>query len=731
MRILPEYKDKDVKVHPIAPERKANRLRNEKSPYLLQHSYNPVDWYPWGDEAFEKAKKENKPIFLSIGYSTCYWCHVMEREVFENKTIADLMNRMVVSIKVDREERPEIDQLYMAALQAMTGSGGWPMSIFMTHERKPFYAGTYIPPTGQFDHPGFLDILGRIQRAWTNERSALRENSNRVGQYLAATALPAAADKKVTESMLDRGFDELAANFDGANGGFGSAPKFPRPVIFNFLFRYYERTGNIQARDMALTSLNKIAEGGIYDRIGGGFHRYSTDDRWHVPHFEKMLYDQAQLVLSYLEAYQITHDTMYAKVARNVLNYVQRVLMNPDGGFYSAEDAESAVSPFYPEQKKEGAYYIWKKSELDSMLTKEESEIAGFMFGVEKEGNVQSDARREFVGENIFFAAHSAEEAAAHFGMKPEKIQALLDLASIKIFDERQRRPKPDLDDKILLAWNGLMISAFARAYQVLKDDSYLEDAERAGRFLLAKLANPATGKMFRRYRDGEAKFDACLTDYAFFIQGLLDLYEASFQIEWMQKAMKLMEYQIALFYDHARGGFFDSPGTDPTILIQMKEAHDGAEPSGNSISILNLLRLSHIIGNVRYHEMALQSLACFGEYIEKTPQAVPQFLAAADFSLAKPAQIVFSGNRKHPLIREMVDELHSRFLPNKIVLFADAAEGQEFLSRQVPFFENLKSVGGKQTAYICENYTCQLPTSDVETMMEILDTMNQKKETV
>jgi uncharacterized protein YyaL (SSP411 family) len=731
VRILPEYKDKEVIIHPVVLERKANRLRNEKSPYLLQHSYNPVDWYPWGDEAFEKAKRENKPIFLSIGYSTCYWCHVMEREVFENKSIADLMNRMVVSIKVDREERPEIDQIYMAALQAMTGSGGWPMSIFMTHDQKPFYAGTYIPPTGQFDHPGFLDILGRIQRAWTNERSALHENSNRVSQYLTAMAVPAAADKIVTESMLDRGFDELAANFDAAFGGFGPAPKFPRPVIFNFLFRYYERTGNIHARDMALTSLNKIAEGGIYDRIGGGFHRYATDDRWHVPHFEKMLYDQAQLVLSYLEAYQITHDTQYAKVARKTLNYVQRVMMNPEGGFYSAEDAESAVSPFYPEQKKEGAYYIWKKSELDGILTKEESEIAGFMLGVEKEGNVQSDPRREFVGENIFFAAHSLEEAAEHFGMKAEEVTALLVKAEVKLFDERQRRPKPDLDDKILLAWNGLMISAFARAYQVLKDDSYLEDAERAGRFLLAKLADPATGKMLRRYRAGEAKHDACLTDYAFFIQGLLDLYEASFQIEWIQKAIKLMDYQIASFYDQDRGGFFDSPGTDPTILIQMKEAHDGAEPSGNSISILNLLRLSQIIGNVRYQEMALQSLACFGEYIEKTPQAVPQFLAAADFSLAKPVQIIFSGNRKHPLIREMVDELHSRFLPNKIVLFADGAEGQEFLSRQVPFFENLKAVGGKQTAYICENYTCQLPTSDVETMMEILDTMNQKKQPV
>jgi hypothetical protein len=402
--------------------------------------------------------------------------------------------------------------------------------------------------------------------------------------------------------------------------------------------------------------------------------------------------------------------------------------MHPEGGFYSAEDAESAVSPYYPEQKKEGAYYIWKKSELDSILTKKESEIVEFIFGVEQEGNVHSDPRKDFIGENIFFVARSPNEAAKQFGMNVEDIKAILDLAEVKIFEERQRRPRPHLDDKILLAWNGLMISAFARAFQVLKDVSYLEDAERASRFLIAKLTKPATGKMLRRFRDGEAKYDACLTDYAFFIQGLLDLYEASFQIEWMQKAIKLMEHQIALFYDHDRGGFFDTPGTDPTLLIQMKEAHDGAEPSGNSISILNLLRLSQITGNVRYHEMAVQSLTCFGEYIEKTPQSVPQFLVAADFSLAQPVQVVFSGNRKNPIIREMVDELHSRFLPNKIVLFADAAEGQEFLSRHVPFFENLKTVGGKQTAYICENFTCQLPTSDVETMVQILETINKKK---
>ncbi|MGD1044429.1 MAG: thioredoxin domain-containing protein [Bacteroidota bacterium] len=731
MRLLDEDTEQNKSIHIIASQKKANRLGQEKSPYLLQHALNPVDWYPWGDEAFEKARKEDKPIFLSIGYSTCYWCHVMEREVFENRSIADLMNLLVVSIKVDREERPDIDQIYMTALQAMTGSGGWPMSIFMTPERKPFFAATYIPPTGQSGNPGFLEILERIHKVWTNERSKVLESGERIGQFLASSAAPPLSDKTVTESMLERGFDEFAKSYDATYGGFGHAPKFPRPTVLNFLFRYYHRTGNTAALDMALTTLQKMAEGGIYDRIGGGFHRYSTDERWHVPHFEKMLYDQAQLVLSYLDAFQITHDQMFAQVARKVLEYIQRVLMHPEGGFYSAEDAESAISPFYPEEKKEGAFYIWKKSEIDRFLTKEEAGIVEFIFGIEEEGNVQSDPRQEFVGENIFFVAHSAEEAARHIGAKVEDVAAHLDMAKATLFDKRQQRPRPHLDDKILLSWNGLMISAFARAYQVLRDESYLEDAERASRFLLTRLAHPTTGKLFRRYRDGEAKYDAHLTDYAFFIQGLLDLYEATFQIEWLQKAIKLTEDQIASFYDNERGGFFDSPGTDPTILIRMKEAYDGAEPSGNSISVLNLLRLSQIVGSVRYSDMALKSLVCFGEYIEKIPQALPQFLVAVDFSLSKPMQIVLAGNRKHPVIREMLDEIHSRFLPNKIMLFADAAEGQEFLSRHVPFFGNLSLARGKQMVYICENYTCELPTSDVETMIQILEKIDRKKNIV
>jgi uncharacterized protein YyaL (SSP411 family) len=472
---------------------------------------------------------------------------------------------------------------------------------------------------------------------------------------------------------------------------------------------------------MALITLQKMVEGGIYDRIGGGFHRYSTDERWLVPHFEKMLYDQAQLAISYVEAFQITHDQLYAQVARKTLEYVQRVLKHPQGGFYSAEDAESALLASYPEVKKEGAFYVWRKSEIDGILTKEEAKIAEFIYGVEEEGNIRPDARDEFAGENILFFSHSAEEAARELGAKLEDVAAYLDLAKERLFDARQQRPRPHVDDKILMAWNGLMISGFARAYRVLRDESFLEDAEQAAKFLLANLADPLTGKLLRRYRDGEAKYDAHLADYAFLIQGLLDLYEASFQIDWLKKAVRLMEEQIELFYDNDCGGFFDIPGTDPTILVRTKELYDGAEPSGNSVSVLNLLRLSQIVGGARYHTLAMKSLSSFGEYIGKIPQALPQFLIAVDFSLSKPIQIILAGNRRHPVIREMVDEIYSRFLPKKILLLADGGEGQEFLGRFVPFFSNLPAAGRKQMAYVCRDYACELPTSDARKFGKIL----------
>jgi uncharacterized protein len=707
-----EDAENEPSMRAMTGDKKANRLGQEKSPYLLQHAYNPVDWYAWGEEAFEKARREDKPIFLSIGYSTCYWCHVMEREVFENEEIAALMNRTVVSIKVDREERPDIDQLYMSALQAMTGSGGWPMSLFMTAERKPFFAGTYFPPEDQRGRIGFPELLTRIHTAWKNDRPAILVYSEHITQFLIDSSVSNSNTDGMTKEMLDRGFEIFAHSFDTAYGGFGSAPKFPRPAVFNFLFRYYQRTGNLTARDMALTTLRKMAEGGICDQLGGGFHRYSTDEYWHVPHFEKMLYDQAQLVLSYLEAFQITHDPLYARVAREVLAYVQRVMAHPEGGFYSAEDAESASSPSENSQKKEGAFYIWKKSEIDNLLTDKEAAVIELFYGI----------RDEFAGENILFVAHPIEEIAQQYEENIEAVQAQLTLAKRKLFSNRELRPRPHLDDKILLSWNGLMISAFARAYCVLGDGSYLSEATKACRFLLAKLYDGDTGTLLRRFRDGEAKHEAQLADHAFLIQGMLDLYEASFNVEWLQTAMKLTDDQIRIFYDDTCGGFFEISGTDPTILVRTKEAYDGAEPSGNSIAILNLLRLSHIIDNSRYYDIAMQSLASFGERITKSPEAMPQFLVAIDFSLTTPTQIILAGKKEHPIIRGMLREIHSRFLPNKILLLADRKEGLALLRKHSPFFESSAFVEGAVKAYVCKQYACLLPASNVQHLIQYLD---------
>jgi uncharacterized protein len=727
MRLLPEDSPKKSYLQP-KKEKKSNMLVKEKSPYLLQHAFNPVNWYPWGEEAFEKARKEDKPVFLSIGYSACYWCHVMEREVFENQLIADMMNLMVVSIKVDREERPDIDQIYMAALQAMTGSGGWPMSIFMTPDRKPFFAATYIPPDTQHGIMGFPDILNDLFKVWTNKRSDILQAGEHINRFLVESSTPKASGKTVTEQSFKDCFNQFEKSFDDTHGGFSDAPKFPRPSIFNFLFRYFHRTGNCTARDMALTTLQNMAEGGMYDQLGGGFHRYSTDERWHVPHFEKMLYDQAQLVISYLEAFQITHDPFFSQIAREVLAYVERSFLSPEGGFYSAEDAESALSALSPDEKKEGAFYVWKTREFDTALNEKEAKIIKFIYGMKESGNVLSDPRNEFLGENILQIVHSVEEVALTLHENIENVQAHFDIARSKLFEKRSDRPKPQVDDKVLLSWNGLMISAFARASLVLNDKSYLDEASKAARFLLSVLTEPGTGRLLRRYRDGEAKFEAHLADYSFFVQGLLELYEASFEIEWLQTAIRLTEKQIGLFYDEHNGGFFDISGNDPTILVRMKEVYDNSEPSGNAIAILNLLRLSQMVGNKRYHEIASKSIMFFGRHIETSPQALPQLLVAVDFQLSKPIQIVLAGNKEHPVLCDMLNEIHSHFLPNKIVLLADGAEGQKFLSRCVPFYETLGTVNGKQMVYVCENYRCHLPTSDVNELKLLLEREQRAK---
>lgn len=705
----------------LAEGKKPNRLINEKSPYLLQHAFNPVDWYPWGEEAFEKARREDKPIFLSVGYSTCYWCHVMEREVFEDDSIAALMNQFVVSIKVDREERPDVDRVYMMALQAMTGGGGWPMSMFLTPDLKPFYGATYIPPEPKYGRPGFPTIITSIHEEWVNRRQNIITNSQQITNHLNNMANPQVKATEADMTALEQGFDFFSRSYDSQFAGFGNAPKFPRPVAFNFLLRYFSRTSNQEALDMSLKTLKQMARGGMYDHIGGGFHRYATDAQWHVPHFEKMVYDQGQLVISYLEAFQITHDYFFANVARDILNYVLRDMTHLDGGFYSAQDAESVVDPTKPEEKEEGAFYTWFKNEIDGLLSPEQAKVFNYRYGVKQNGNVVSDPHQEFKMENILFAAHTPEETAKQFGYSTEETELLLSTSRQKLFRMREKRPRPHLDDKILVSWNGLMISAFSRAYQVLGDEKYLQAAERASEFILDNLYDVNRKKLFRRYREGESRYEAHLEDYAFLAQGLLDLYESGFDIRWLQTAINLTKKQNKLFYDKNQGGFYDISGADKSILIRTKEWYDGAEPTGNSIAILNLLRLSQMTDNQNWKAMADQSLAYFGERMLNTPQGLAQLLVALDFSLSKPKQIIIAGKANDPHTKRLLEEVHSRFIPNKIILLADGGKAQEILVSYIPFVETVTMLEGKATVYICENYACQLPTSDLEVVAKLL----------
>ena len=692
---------------------KSNRLASEKSPYLLQHAHNPVDWFPWGDEAFEKARQEDKPIFLSVGYSTCYWCHVMEREIFENESIAEKLNRTAVCIKVDREERPDIDRVYMSALQAMTGSGGWPLSMFLTPDLEPFFGATYIPPVDHPGRPGFPLILERIHEVWTSDRKQVLEAGQRIGEYLRQLTAAAPAPHVAAEEGLDAAFESFSRNYDSINGGFGGAPKFPRPVALNFLLRHYSRTNNPLSLEMVLETLRRMAKGGMFDHLGGGFHRYATDERWHVPHFEKMLYDQALLAISYLEAFQITHDPFFSTIAREVLDYVLRDLSHPDGGFYSAEDAESAPDARFPNKKEEGAFYVWTFDELSTILSSQEATVIGRYYGIEESGNVRDDPHGGFKGKNIFHCIASIEEVAKQLGLHEREVKASIDSARLKLLSERNKRPRCILDDKILTSWNGLMISALARASQILDEQKYLDAAVSSMRFIITHLRDGSTRELLHRFRDGEARFEGHLDDYAFLIQALTDLYEATFTVDWLAEALALTELQNQLFYDHDAGGFFDTTGRDSTVLIRTKEWHDGAEPSGNSIAILNLLRLAQFTGNKSYDQMARASLACFGERLMKQPQATPQILVALDTSLSKPIQIVIAGTLDDARTRALLREVHDRYLPNKILVLADEARGLHSFAPFVPFIASLKTIDGMPAAYVCENYACQLPTTD------------------
>ena len=703
------------------PAGKPNRLIKEKSPYLLQHAYNPVDWYPWGEEAFAAARRESKPIFLSIGYSTCHWCHVMEHESFENDSIAETMNSFFICIKVDREERPDVDKVYMSAVQAMTGSGGWPLSVFLTEELKPFYGGTYFPPQDAHGRPGFPAVLERLHEVWEGDRERIVESGNKLMTLLQQERGMDQEGVPLEASLLKKAYHQIAAQFDPKYGGFGNGPKFPRPAVLNFLFRYHARTKDDEALKMALVTLQAMARGGMYDQIGGGFHRYSVDGQWRVPHFEKMLYDQAQLVNSYLDAFQITRYDFYARIARETLEYVLREMTSAEGGFFSAEDADS-LEVEKPAHISEGAYYLWTKKEIASIVPGDATEMFCHHFGVDEYGNALADPQGEFRGKNILYLPFSMEQTAKFFSMDETGVMEAIMDAKTKLFDARSRRPRPLRDDKIITAWNGLMISAFARASHILQEPKFEDAARNAARFAASTLYDSRTKTLHRRHRDGETKFTAQLDDFAFLIQGLIDLYEATFEIEWLQLSLELHGVQVAQFWDSSKGGFFDFSGEDKSILLRTKEAYDGAEPAGNSVAVLNLFRLAQMTGDNILKKEGETAIHYFNAMLQQAPHAMPQMTAAFEFFLSVPLQIVIAGDGNLPQRSELLDEISRHYLPNAVLLSADGIAAHEFFSERLPSITAMFPKDGLTSVYLCENYTCDLPVNKIEKLAARLD---------
>jgi uncharacterized protein YyaL (SSP411 family) len=718
----------------------SNRLAQEKSPYLLQHAHNPVDWLPWGEEAFAKARRENKPIFLSIGYSTCHWCHVMAHESFENADVAAIMNREFVNIKVDREERPDVDRVYMTFVQATTGGGGWPMSVWLTPELKPFVGGTYFPPEDRYGQPGFSKVLERIAAAWKQGHEKIAEQGTKIIAALAEAQAGGGAATQLGTATIDAAYQQIARSYDAHEGGFGGAPKFPRPVTLNFLLRVYARQKVAQASSlrpaddaswkhalqMNLFTLRKMAAGGMHDQLGGGFHRYSVDAYWHVPHFEKMLYDQAQLAVAYLEAFQITREPIFEEVARDILDYVRRDMTENAGGFFSAEDADSLVGDHDVdsghEEKKEGAFYVWSKAEIDAALGLS-AEIFNYHYGVKAEGNVPpgADPHEEFSGKNILIELPPVAETAKHFKKEETEVRELLAKSRAVLLALRAKRPRPHLDDKIITAWNGLMISAFARAAQILDDPACLKAASGAAEFLRAELYDEARTILFRNYREGRSAVEGFADDYAFLIQGLLDLYEASFEVGWLRWAIELQETQDRLFFDEEHGGYFSGTGKDASILLRMKEDNDSAEPAASSVAALNLLRLAQIRDEKRWRERAEKTIGAFSPQLGHFPSAMPQLLVALDFSMSKPRQIVVAGRHDSGETRALLGEVHRHFIPNKILLLADGGDGQKYLEEKLEALRRMNLVEGKPAAYVCENFACQAPVKDPEALGELL----------
>ena len=718
---------------PARPEH-TNRLAQEKSPYLLQHAHNPVDWYPWGEEAFSKARRENKPIFLSIGYSTCHWCHVMAHESFENEEVAAIMNREFVNIKVDREERPDVDRVYMTFVQATTGGGGWPMSVWLTPDLKPFVGGTYFPPEDRYGQSAFKTVLERIATAWKENHERIAEQGGKIVAALRESQSAAPAEGKIDAAITDAAYRQIDRSYDPKEGGFGNAPKFPRPVTLNFLTRFYARDpkgeSGKHALEMTLFTLRKMAAGGMHDHIGGGFHRYSVDRYWHVPHFEKMLYDQAQLAVAYLDAFQITQDRQYETVAHDILDYVARDMTSKEGGFFSAEDADSPVAGIGDpghNRSAEGAFYIWTKKEIDTAL-RDAAEIFDFHYGVQPHGNAPegSDPQDEFRGKNILIVRHTIAETAKHFHKTEEEIGKLLAASREKLFSIRAKRPRPHLDDKIIAAWNGLMISAYARGAQVFDPATagrYLGIATRAAKFLQANLYDSSRKILYRNYRSERSDIEGFADDYAFVIQGLLDLYQASFDVEWLKFAVQLQETQDRLFLDEKNGGYFSTSGKDESVFLRMKDDNDGAEPAASSVAALNLLRLVQLgdAPALAGAEQARKTIDAFATTLSHFPSAMPQMLVAVDYASSKPRQIVIAGKKDAAETKALLREVNRHFLPKTILVLADGAEGQKYLGDKNEAIRAMSPIEGKSAAYVCENFTCKAPVIDSKELADLL----------
>ncbi|HSD72008.1 MAG TPA: thioredoxin domain-containing protein [Thermoanaerobaculia bacterium] len=687
----------------------ANRLAFEKSPYLLQHADNPVDWLPWGDEAFGRARAEDKPIFLSIGYSTCHWCHVMERESFENEAIAELLNRYFVSIKVDREERPDVDDVYMTAVQTMTGSGGWPLSLFLTPEGRPFYGGTYFPPDDRYGRPGFPSLLRAISDAWKIRRRELEESAVRLVEHLDAAAPAAASGEEIGRAVLDKVARAFTAEFDPQHGGFGSAPKFPPAMRLELLIRQFLRTGDPKAREMVETTLEKMAAGGLYDHIGGGFHRYSTDAKWLVPHFEKMLYDNALLARVYLLAYRAFGNADFARVARETLDYLLAEMTpgsreggsTPAGGFFAAQDADSAGE--------EGTFYVWDPESLEAAVGAEAAPIVAARYGVTEAGNFENE-------KTVLSIVNSVAGLAAQFSLSEGRVQEILREARAKMYEARSRREPPLTDTKLLTDWSALAISAFALAARLLAEPRYEAAARRAADRILSNCR--VGGDLLHREKDGAAEISGFASDYAFFVQALLDLYEATFEPRDFRAAVELQNEMDERFAD-PRGGYFLAAEGHGRLIVRPREFFDGATPSSNSVAAMNLLRLSTFTGDASYRDRAESIFSAFAGYLDRAPAAFPQLLCALDYREDEPREVVLSGEMGRPDFESLRAAAFGSRRVNRVLAHADAAES---LADVMPLVAKRGSSGGAAAAWVCRNFACLRPTSDPAELAVALD---------